>query len=134
MQPFEKTEKMAPLKLLIVDDEVAYVDVLRRRMEKRNLKVEAAHSGAEAIRKLRGDFFDIAIIDLKMEDMDGLEVLKIFKKMDPDMPVIIVTGHGSEQAARDGIAHGAYDYLMKPCDFEILMEKIQEAARARQSD
>jgi DNA-binding NtrC family response regulator len=131
MQPCGKNRKMPSLKVLIVDDEVAYVDVIRRRMEKRNLKVDSAHSGSEAIRKMRENSFDIAIVDLKMEDMDGLEVVKILKKMDPDMPVIIVTGHGSEQAAKDGIAYGAYAYLMKPCDFDVLMGKIWEAVKTK---
>ena len=69
----------------------------------------------------------MAILDLKMEDMDGIEVLKIFKKMDPDMPVIMLTGHGSEKAAREGMELGAFDYLTKPCDLEELVEKIEEA-------
>jgi len=76
---------------------------------------------------LRRDDFDVAILDLKMEDMDGLEVLKIFKKMVPNMPVIMLTGHGSETAAREGLELGAFDYLTKPCDFEDLVRKIVEA-------
>jgi DNA-binding NtrC family response regulator len=61
--------------------------------------------------------------------MDGMEVLRIFKMMDPGMPVIMLTGHGSEKAAREGIAMGAFDYLTKPCDLEELVEKIHEACR-----
>jgi DNA-binding NtrC family response regulator len=129
MQLCEKRQEIKPLRVLIVDDEVAYADVLRRRMQKRNIEVEVAHSGAEAIQKLRRSSFDVAVLDLKMEDMNGIEVLKIFKTMDPDMPVIMITGHGSEQAAHEGIACGAYDYLMKPCEFEMLIEKIQEAVK-----
>ncbi|MBW1945072.1 MAG: response regulator, partial [Deltaproteobacteria bacterium] len=62
-------------------------------------------------------------------DMDGIEVLKIFKKMDPELPVIMLTGHGSERAAREGLECGAYDYLTKPCDLENLVQKIREATR-----
>jgi len=65
---------------------------------------------------------------LKLEDMDGIEILKIFKKMDPDMPVLMLTGHGSEQAAREGIEYGAFDYLTKPCDLEDLVRKVTAAA------
>jgi len=64
-----------------------------------------------------------------MEDMDGIEVLKIFKKMVPEMPIIILTGHGSDRAVKEGMTYGAYDYLMKPCDIEDLLEKIREAVR-----
>jgi DNA-binding NtrC family response regulator len=65
-----------------------------------------------------------------MEDMDGIEILKIFKKMDPDLAVIMLTGHGSESAAKDGVKFGAYDYLTKPCDLEELIKKIQEAVQS----
>jgi DNA-binding NtrC family response regulator len=115
------------IKLLLVDDEVAYVNVLSNRMGRRNIDVTKALSGTEGIQALRGQDFDVAIVDLKMEDMDGLEVLRVFKKMVPHMPVIMLTGHGSEQAARAGIELGAYDYLIKPCDFEDLIGKIKDA-------
>lgn len=119
------------IKLLLVDDEVAYVNVLSNRMGRRNIDVTKALSGTEGIQALRGKDFDIAILDLKMEDMDGLEVLRIFKKMVPQMPVIMLTGHGSEQAAKAGIELGAFDYLIKPCDFEDLIEKIKGAVGSR---
>ena len=67
------------------------------------------------------------MVDLKMTDMDGIDVLKIFKKMDPDLAVIILTGHGSEQAAREGIEKGAFDYLTKPCGLENLLDIIHAA-------
>jgi len=88
-------------------------------------------SGTEGIQALRKQDFDVAVLDLKMEDMNGIEVLKIFKKMDPDMPVIMLTGHGSEQAAKEGMEYGAFDYLTKPCELEDLLEKIREAVRLR---
>lgn len=116
-----------PIKLLLVDDEAGYVKVLAKRLAKRNIEVVAAMSGAEAIQVVRKNTFDVAVLDLKMEDMDGIEVLKIFKMMDPAMPVIMLTGHGSETAAREGIAFGALDYLTKPCDFMELVGKIRAA-------
>lgn len=69
----------------------------------------------------------MAVLDLKMEDMDALEVLKIFKKMIPEMPVITHTGNGSERAAREGIEQKAFDYLTKPCELQKLVQKIREA-------
>ncbi|MEW5912811.1 MAG: response regulator [Thermodesulfobacteriota bacterium] len=119
------------IRLLIVDDEVDYLDVLQKRLTKRGLMVMTASSGSQAIQTLRGHQFEVAVLDLKMQDMDGIEVLKIFKKMDPRLEVIMLTGHGSEQAARDGIALGAFDYLTKPCDLAMLYERIQAAAAAR---
>jgi DNA-binding response OmpR family regulator len=116
-----------PIRLLLVDDEQSFVEVLTKRLRKRRFEVTSALSGKEAVRIMRSTSFDIAVLDLKMEDLDGIEVLKIFKILDPQMPVIILTGHGSEQAAREGLALGALDYLMKPCDLEELIHKIVDA-------
>jgi two-component system OmpR family response regulator len=117
------------IKLLMVDDEVGYVNVLSKRMSKRGISVTTANSGSEAIQILRRHDFDAALLDLKMEDMDGIEVLKIFKVMAPQMPVIMLTGHGSETTAREGIQYGAHDYLIKPCNLEELIDKIQTACK-----
>ena len=120
-----------PIKLLLVDDEKGFVNVIAKRMSKRNIDVTEAYSGTEALQALRKADFDVVVLDLKMEDMDGIEVLKIFKKIDPDISVIMLTGHGSEEAAREGIKLGAADYLTKPCDFEELVEKIKKIHKNR---
>ena len=114
-------------RLLLVDDEIGYLDVLAKRLTHRGFKVTTASSGAEAIRALRKWEFHLAVVDLKMEDMDGIEVLKVLKKMDPALQVIILTGHGSERAARDGLAHGAFDYLIKPIGLDPLIGRIRAA-------
>lgn len=114
------------IKLLLVDDEKRFVEVLFKRLSKRNIEVTKAFSGAEGIQALRKVDFDVAILDLKMEDMDGLEVLKIFKKMYSKMEVIILTGHESEQTTRKGMKYGAFAYLSKPCDFNELISTINK--------
>lgn len=124
------TEPKKNIKLLLVDDEKEFVKVLSNRLQKRGIDVGKATCGSQAIQALRRKDFDVAVLDLKMEDMDGIEVLKIFKKMVPEMPIIILTGHGSDQAVKEGMAYGAYDYLMKPCDIGDLLEKIREAVRS----
>lgn len=118
------------IRLLLVDDEVEFATVMAKRLNRRNIEVTTACTGAQGIQALRQNQFDVAILDLKMEDMDGIEVLKIFKLMDSSMPVIMLTGHGSAKSASEGIQHGAYDYLTKPYDFEDLLEKIQQATRS----
>jgi DNA-binding NtrC family response regulator len=115
------------VKVLLVDDEKPYVDILAKRLTKRKFRVATALSGSEGIQALRKQDFDVAVLDLKMEDMDGIEVLKIFKKMVPEMAVIMLTGHGSEKAAREGIEFGAFDYLTKPCELDDLVQKIRDA-------
>ena len=121
------TESNATVRLLLVDDEIGYLEVLSKRLTRRGYKITTASSGTEAIRALRQWEFDLAVVDLKMEDMDGIEVLKVFKKMDPSLKVIMLTGHGSERAARDGITQGAFDYLIKPVGLKRLIETISAA-------
>ena len=89
------------IKVLIVDDEISFVEVLFKRLSKRNMDVTMTFSGTEGIQALRKVDFDVAVLDLKMENMDGLEVLKIFKKMYSKMEVIILTGHESEHIAQE---------------------------------
>jgi DNA-binding NtrC family response regulator len=122
------------IRLLLVDDEEAFVAVLSKRLARRNVIVTPAYNGTEAIQRLRREDFDVAVLDLKMEEMDGIEVLKVFQKMAPELPVIMLTGHGCQVAAREGKAYGAYDYLSKPYDFEHLLEKIQEAFQSRRGE
>jgi DNA-binding NtrC family response regulator len=115
------------INVLLVDDEIGYVNVLANRLSKRSILATKAFSGTEAIQAMRKQDFDVVVLDLKMEDMDGIEVLKILKKLDPRIAVIMLTGHGSEEAAREGLKEGAYDYLTKPCELSELVDKIREA-------
>ena len=123
-----------PIRLLLVDDEKDFVNILSKRIKRRNIDVTKAFSGAEAIQALRAQEFDVAVLDLKMEEMDGIETLKVLKIMDPRLAVIMLTGHGSAEAAEQGIRMGAYDYLSKPCELEELLEKIMEAYAHRKSE
>jgi len=113
-----------PIRLLLIDDEVGYVNVLSNRLSKRNFQVGKAHSASEAFQIMRKRDFDVAVLDLKMEDMDGIEILKILKKMAPE----------SAEAAQEGIKQGAFDYLTKPCELDELIQKIQEAHRQQSTD
>ena len=117
------------IRVLLVDDEVGFAEVISKRLRKRGMLVTPVFTGAGAIKTIRKNDFDVAILDLKMEDMDGIEVLKIFKKAYPEMAVIMLTGHGSEKAAKEGLAHGAFDYLTKPCELGDLVKKIYAAAQ-----
>jgi len=129
-----KDVKAESIKLLIIDDEVGFVNIMTKRLRKRNMDVTPANSGTEAMQLIRKHDFDVAVLDLKMVDMDGIEVLKIFKKAYPEMEVIMLTGHGSEQAAREGIESGAFDYLSKPCELEELIVKIKEAYKKKKGN
>lgn len=127
----QESQGKPPIRLLLVDDEKGFVEVLAKRLAKRNILTTQAFSGTEGIQLLRRSDFDVAVLDLKLGDMDGIEILKIFKKMDPEMPVIMLTGHGSETASIEGMRYGAFDYLTKPHELAELVDKINEAVRHR---
>jgi len=123
----QRNLKADRIRLLLVDDEEGYVNILANRLSRRGMDVQKALSGAQALQRIRNQIFDVVVLDLKMEGMNGLEVLRIFKQMDEKMEVIMLTGHGSQDTARDGLAMGAFDYLTKPCELDELLEKILEA-------
>lgn len=122
------------IKLLIVDDEVGFAEVLRKRLERRGINVETAYRGEDAVRMLREKRFDVALLDLKLEGMDGIEILKVFKMLDPDLPVLMLTGHGCEKAAAESLRLGVADYLSKPVEFSLLLEKVQQASIRKEVD
>ena len=116
--------RLDPIELLLVDDEEGFVTVLLKRLQKRNINVTPALSGAEAIEWFTAKQFDLILLDIKMEFMDGIEVLKMIKDMKPEIPVIMITGHGSYEEVQEAISHGALDCLPKPYDFQELLKVI----------
>lgn len=119
--------------IMLVDDEVPFVETMSKRLVKRGLKVTSANSGDEAIVKLDQETkVDVIILDVKMPGMDGLETLQEIKKKYPLKEVIMLTGHATIESAIDGMKLGAFDYLMKPCDIDILISKVDEAAKKKQ--
>ena len=118
-----------PIQLLFIDDEKGFVATLSKRLARRNIVTTPAYDGKSGIQALRKTDFDVVVLDLKMQDMDGMEVLKIIKIMTPQIPVIMLSGHASDESAAEGIKAGALDYLTKPYDLNELIKKICEAAR-----
>ena len=116
--------------VLVVDDEVQFVETLVKRLAKRGVRVSAANSGQEALEKLAGSGptkTDVVILDVKMPGMDGLETLARIKEEHPLIEVIMLTGHATVESAIEGMKRGAYDYLMKPCKIDALMDKVNAA-------
>lgn len=118
--------------LLLVDDEAPFLEVMTRRLEKREMRVFTALNGEEGLEKLRENpRMDVVVLDVKMPGMDGIETLGEMKKIRPLAEVIMLTGHATVETAIEGMKRGAFDYLMKPCDMDILLEKIQMAVRKK---
>ncbi len=120
--------------ILLVDDEVQFVETMQKRLVKKGLKVAAALSGSEALDVLgKHRNIDVVILDVKMPGMDGLETLQEIKKRLPLVEVIMLTGHATVESAVQGMKLGAYDYLMKPCDQEELLDKVHEAVGVKRN-
>jgi DNA-binding NtrC family response regulator len=122
-----------PTRVLLVDDEKDFVEMLSLRLNEVEEKVTVAYSGKECLETLKTKEIDVVILDIKMPGMDGIETLREIKKRFPLVEVIMLTGHGSTETAVEGMKMGAFDYLMKPADFDDLTAKM-EAARKRKEE
>lgn len=119
------------IKLLIVDDEEDFLKSIAERLGMRDFDVATATDGKRAIKVAKKGKFDVAILDMKMPGMDGMELLQTLKKKHKFLEVIILTGHGAIDSAVEATKLGAYSYLEKPYDFEKLLEVLKEAYEAR---
>jgi DNA-binding NtrC family response regulator len=125
---------MIETKILLVDDEESFVTALAKRLAVREIKALSASSGDEGLDKLdRNPDVDVVLLDVKMPGMDGIETLREIKRTHPTVEVIMLTGHGTVESAIEGMKLGAFDYLMKPCDLEELMAKVEEARTKKRS-
>lgn len=116
-----------PVKILVVDDEKDFVEMFSLRLTRQGEKVSVAYSGQEALDLLEKTKIDVVILDIRMPGMDGIETLKRIKAAHPLVEVIMLTGHGSTETAVEGMKEGAFDYLLKPADFEDISEKLANA-------
>jgi len=124
------TEKLKA-KVLLVDDEVDFLETLSERLEVRGLKVSTATSGEDALANADKEEYDLIVLDLSMPGIDGLETLKRIKTRQPEAEIIILTGHGSIRTGIEAMKLGAEDFLQKPVNISELMEKISEAKDKR---
>lgn len=113
--------------VLLVDDEMDFVEALQARLEARGLVVEIARDGTEAVAKVSSARFDAVVMDLAMPGMDGIETLRALKRLDPDLQVMLLTGRATVEKSVQAIKLGAIDFLEKPVDINILLERIREA-------
>ena len=115
------------IKVLMVDDEAQFRSTTSKILTRRGYETTVAESGEEAVEILKKSPQDVVILDIRMPGMDGHEALARIKKIDPDVRVIMLTGHGGDESAKESLEHGAFDYLNKPCDIELLSLKIHDA-------
>ena len=118
---------MENLRVLVVDDEADFLETIVLRLQRRKIDATGVDGGKKALEIVENERFDVVVLDVLMPGMDGIETLKLLKKRKPLIEVIILTGHGSVESGLQGMQFGAFDYIMKPADFDELLEKIQQA-------
>ena len=114
---------------MIVDDEAAVRRLLCRQLEDRGYEVNEASDGADALRTLQSTSFGLVIMDIRMPGMDGLEALARIKKMDPRLPVIIMTAHGTTETAIEATKRGAFEYHLKPFEPHQVLRSAEHALK-----
>lgn len=124
---YRKYDFEMPSKVLLVDDEREFVQTLSERLVMRDMGPAVVYDGESALNLINEDEPDVMILDLKMPDIDGLEVLRKVKQTRPEIEVIILTGHGNEADRKRCMELGAFAYLQKPLDINVLSETIQKA-------
>ena len=123
----DQEDRMKSIKILLVDDEQEFTSTLAERLEIRGHETVMADNGESGLGLVESQDFDVVILDLMMPGIGGLDTLRHIKKVKPDLPVILLTGHGSAKEGMEGMHLGAFDYLMKPLDINELLEKLAEA-------
>ncbi|MBU1565230.1 MAG: response regulator [Proteobacteria bacterium] len=114
-------------KILLIDDEEDFLAVMSERMKARNMEVSTASSAKEGLEKADSGNYDAVILDLMMPEMDGIETLKRLKEKNPDLEVILLTGHATIKQGVEAMKLGALDLLEKPADINSLTDKIHAA-------
>jgi DNA-binding response OmpR family regulator len=115
------------MQLLLVDDEERFLSTISKLLKKQGVSLLTATNGYDALDILNEHRIDAVILDVKMPGLDGVEVLRKIKHKYPLVEVIMLTGHASVESAVEGLKLGAFDYLIKPCDISVLLEKANEA-------
>ncbi len=124
----------SPAKILVVDDEEAIRFSLEELLVRDGYQVVAVESGERALAQVASQRFDLALLDLKLKGMGGLEVLAALREKALDTAVIVLTAHGSMETAIDALREGAHDYLLKPCDAATLRESVRTALLKRERE
>jgi DNA-binding NtrC family response regulator len=123
---------MNKIRLLLVDDEVEFLAPMVKRLKRRDYEVQTTTNGPDAIDYIRQNTVDLVVLDVQMPGMDGIETLSEIKRIDPSIGVVMLTGHANIEAAVAGMELGAFDYLMKPMNFDELVYKLQDVYRDKQ--
>ena len=118
------------IRVMLVDDESGFTSTLSKRLNRKGLDVHTADSGMDALSALHDEHYDVVVLDMKMPGMDGMQTLKAIKKEHPKIEVILLTGHADIRDAVDSMDEGAFDFLTKPANADLLYCRIRDAAKS----
>lgn len=127
-------ESTREIRVLLVDDEKDFADILAKRLDVRDFNVACVYTGEEALKLIQSEEYDLVLLDVMMPGRSGLDILKEIKAYDPMIPIIMLTGHARVNTAIEGIELGAYDYLIKPVEIQVLVEKMRLAYSHKTSE
>ena len=114
-------------KILLVDDEHEFITTLAERLELRGIGARVVFDGESALEAVAADEPHVMVLDVLMPGIKGLEVLERVKRTNPNVQVLLLTGHGSTRDGIEGMRLGAFDYMMKPLNIDTLIEKMESA-------
>jgi len=114
-------------KVLLVDDEKEFLEIMSERMKSRGMEVTTAASADKVLSLIEKESFDAIVMDFQMPGMDGMEALKAIKDKKPELQIILLTGYATVEKTVEAMKIGATDFLEKPADLEALSEKIKRA-------
>jgi DNA-binding NtrC family response regulator len=114
-------------RVLLVDDEEEFVETLAERMRNRGMEVATSNSGGDALELIEAEPYDVVVLDLQMPGMDGIEALAKIKRRQPDIQVVLLTGHATVEKGVEAMKKGALEFLEKPIDLSKLAEVIHNA-------
>jgi DNA-binding NtrC family response regulator len=126
------SEPAEKIRLLMVDDEEEFLAATAQALSRRGIDVTPVNNGAKALELARRERFDVVLLDVKMPDLDGVEVFRRLQQMHPGQPTLLLTGHGTIGQAFQTTKEGLFAYITKPCDIAYLAGKIQAAHQAGQ--
>jgi DNA-binding NtrC family response regulator len=119
--------------LLLLDDEKNFIDTLKERLELAGYAATACYDVQQALQEIQSKTFDVAVVDLVLDDTDGVDAMRRIKAISPLTECIVLSGHGTLRMAVEAMKQGAFEFLEKPCDFHLVTQTIDEAFARKQT-
>jgi DNA-binding NtrC family response regulator len=121
-------------RILIIQDDDKLKNSLKKFLKEKGFKVDSVRTGAEALKKLKNEFYSLIVVDVKLSDMDGIKLIGVIEDTKPVIRKLITTGYPSIETAQEAIRYGVHEYIVKPFSHEQLLELIEKQLAARENE